>query len=289
MSPATTPDPAPVGGVTIQRIPVNGTIVNVATAGAGPALLLLHGWPHTWQVWSHVMAALAVDHRVIAPDLRGMGGSDRTVEGHDAATLAADAAALLVALGEPSAGVVALDAGVPVAFLLAMSRPEMVDRLVVMEGLLPGLPGAEALLSAGPPWWFGFHSVPGLAETVLVGHEGEYLDWFLTSGTLGRGVDPAIRDVFVDAYTGGEALRAGFELYRAGTVNAGLVRDAVTSNRLRMPTMAIGAATTGGALARQLEPVADDLVAHVMADCGHIIPLDRPAALLDLLAPFLGS
>ncbi|WP_345407597.1 alpha/beta fold hydrolase [Nonomuraea salmonea] len=172
----------------LRRVPVNGVELNVAIAGSGPAVLLLHGFPHTWQVWTDVMADLSAHHQVIAPDLRGFGASSRAATGYDAATLADDAAALLTALGVSSAAVAGIDAGTPPAFLLAARRPDLVRRLVVMESLLGRLPGAEDFLAGGPPWWFGFHAVPGLAETVLEGNEAAYVDWFLNAGTLGEGV-----------------------------------------------------------------------------------------------------
>ncbi|MER7864064.1 alpha/beta hydrolase [Amycolatopsis japonica] len=272
-----------------RRITVNGIQVNVTVAGNGPAVLLLHGFPHTWRLWSEIIGPLAEHHRVIAPDLRGFGDSTRAAEGYDASTLASDAESLLAALGEPSAAVVAIDAGTPVAFLLALRRPDLVRRLVLMESLVGSLPGAEDFLAGGPPWWFGFHSVPGLGETVLIGHEAEYVDWFLASGTLGRGVAPEIRDAFVDAYTGGEALRCAFSYYRAMPVSARQIAEAVATHRLTVPTMAIGAHPVGRALERQLRPVTDDLTAHLLPDCGHIIPLDKPGELLRLLTPFVAD
>ncbi|MFJ4100171.1 alpha/beta fold hydrolase [Amycolatopsis japonica] len=272
-----------------RRITVNGIQINVAVAGSGPAVLLLHGFPHTWRLWSEIIGPLSEHHRVVAPDLRGFGDSTRAAEGYDASTLASDVESLLNALGEPSAAVVAIDAGTPVAFLLALRRPDLVRRLVLMESLLGSLPGAEDFLAGGPPWWFGFHAVPGLGETVLIGHEAEYVDWFLVSGTLGRGVAPEIRDAFVDAYTGGEALRCAFSYYRAMPVSARQIGEAVATRRLTVPTMAIGAHPVGRALERQLRPVTDDLIAHLLPDCGHIIPLDEPGELLRLLTPFLAD
>lgn len=266
---------------------VNGIEVGVTITGEGPAVLLLHGFPHTRRLWAEIVPRLARRHRVIAPDLRGLGESERPPDGYDARTLAADAEALLDALDEPTASVVGIDAGAPPAFVLAMRRPGRVRRLVLMESLLGRLPGAEEFLAGGPPWWFGFHAVPGLAETVLTGHEAEYVDWFLDAGTRGRGLPREIRDHFVAAYTGRDALRAAFEHYRAMPVSAGQIADAVASGRLKVPTMAIGAHPVGDALARQLRPIADDLVTHLVEDCGHIIPLDRPDALAELLEPFL--
>lgn len=266
-----------------HRISANGIEMNVAIGGDGPAILLLHGFPHTWRLWSALVPHLTPHHRVIAPDLRGLGATTRAADGYDAGTLAADAEALLDALDEPRATVVGIDAGTPPAFLLALRHPERVERLVLMESLLGRLPGAEDFLAGGPPWWFGFHAVPGLAETVLEGHEAEYIGWFLDAGTLGRGVPPEHRDHFVTAYTGREALRCAFAHYRAMPESARQIEEAVATTRLKVPTTAIGAHPVGDTLARQLRPVTDDLSAHVIEDCGHIIPLDRPGALVPLL------
>jgi pimeloyl-ACP methyl ester carboxylesterase len=273
---------------THHQIDTNGTSLHVSTTGRGPAVVLLHGWPHTWQLWTSIIPALAATHRVIAPDLRGLGDSQRAADGYDLHTLAADISGLLGALGETRADIVGIDAGAPPAFMLAMQRPGQVRRLVLMESLLGGLPGAEQFLAAGAPWWFGFHAVPGLAESVLTGHEGEYLDWFLRAGTAdGTGIDPVVRDAFVRAYQGTDALRCGFSYYRAGPVNRQQIAAATDAGRLRVPTMAVGAHPVGDSLYRQLKPVADQLTGHLIEDCGHIIPLDRPDTLLGLLIPFL--
>ncbi|WP_245402053.1 alpha/beta fold hydrolase [Nocardia albiluteola] len=196
--------------IELHRIATNGIEANVATAGTGPAVVLLHGFPHTWQLWREIIGPLSARFRVIAPDLRGFGASTRAPDGYDAETLTEDLAGILDALAVPDAAVAGIDAGAPVATLLALRAPERVRRLVVMESMLGSLPGAEEFLAAGPPWWFGFHAVPGLAETVLAGHEARYIDWFLDIGTRGRGVPPAIRDAFAAAYAGPDALRCAF-------------------------------------------------------------------------------
>ncbi|MGW4245597.1 alpha/beta fold hydrolase [Nocardia sp. NPDC004722] len=275
--------------IELRRIETNGISANVAIAGSGPAVVLLHGFPHTWRVWSEIIGPLSERYRVIAPDLRGFGATTRAPDGYDADTLAADIAGILDALGESTAAVVAIDAGTPVAVLLALRHPDRVRRLVVMEALLGTLPGAEDFLAAGPPWWFGFHAVPGLAESVLPGHEARYLEWFLTTGTRGRGVPPDVHAAFLDAYTGSDALRCAFSYYRALPTSAGQLARAVASTRLTTPTLAIGSHPVGDALARQLRPISDSLVAQVIPDCGHIIPLDRPRELLDLVMPFLAA
>ncbi|GAA2985834.1 alpha/beta hydrolase [Streptomyces drozdowiczii] len=274
----------------LRRVAVNGTELNVAIDGSGPAVLLLHGFPHTWELWTDIMAGLSDRYRVIAPDLRGFGASGPATSGYDAANLAEDAAALLTELGESAASVVGIDAGTPAAFLLALRHPDAVRRLVVMESVLGGLPGAEDFLAGGPPWWFGFHAAePRLAETVLEGHEAAYIDWFLRTGTLGDGVPSAIRDAFVRAYTATGALSRAFSYYRALPDSALQIAQAITTTRLTVPTMAVGAQPVGTALERQLRSVTDELTGHVIEDCGHIIPLHRPHALLELLNPFLAG
>ncbi|WP_327379236.1 MULTISPECIES: alpha/beta fold hydrolase [unclassified Streptomyces] len=277
----------PTPEVELRRVRVNGIDLDVATAGRGPAVLLVHGFPHTWRLWTRVMGDLAERHRVIVPDLRGLGASSRAADGYDGETVAQDLLALLDALGETSADVIAIDLGTPPAFLMAMRSPARVRRLVLMESLLGTLPGAGEFLAGGPPWWFGLHSVPGLAEAVLPGNEAAYIDWFLDAGTLGRGVGAGERDAFVSAYTGSEALRCAFEYYRAMPETAGQIQRAVESARLRVPTLTVGAHPVGRALEQQLRPHADDLTGHVIEDCGHIIPLHRPEALLGLVRPFL--
>lgn len=270
----------------VRTVAANGVSLNVAVAGSGPAVLLLHGFPHTWAVWSDVIGRLTGSHTVIAPDLRGLGDSERTAGGYDAATTVADVVALLDALGVAEADVVGIDLGTPVATLLALTAPARVRRLVVMEALVGTLPGAEEFLRHGAPWWFGFHAVPGLAERVLAGNEAAYLDFFLDTGTQGRGVGDTFRAEVRRTYRGAESLRCAFEYYRAFPASAAQIADAA-SGRLTMPVMTVGAASVGDATFRQLAPLADDIVGHVIEDCGHIIPQDRPDGLVALLLPFL--
>ena len=233
------------------------------------------------------MEPLSHHWQVIAPDLLGMGDSSRAADVYDAANLATDFELLLAALGHGTAAIVATDAAVAPAFLLAMRRPELVRQLVLFEGLLGRLPGAESFVAGGPPWWFGFHAVPDLAERVLLGHEAEYVDWFLKNGTMGRGIDPAIRDAFVAAYTGTESLRCAFEHYRAMPTTTRQLEAAVAGHKLRVPTLAIGAHPVGAALHHQLGPVTQDLRTRMIEGCGHIAALDRPQELLRELLEFL--
>ncbi len=267
----------------MPMVAVNEIDLNVEVRGDGPTVVLLHGFPHTWQVWSEVIDDLVVDHRIVAPDLRGFGRSTLTVAGMDAATVSSDIEQLVATLASSPVTVVAIDAGVPPAFLLAMRRPDVVERLVLIESTLGRLPGAEAFFAGGPPWWFGFHAVPGLAEQILQGHEAEYMGWFYDQGTRGRDVRPDLRAAIGDAFAKPGALRAALGYYQALAHSSRQISDAVAQARLTVPTVAVGAAPVGRALEGQLRPVTDDLEGHLIEDCGHIVALDRPAELLAII------
>lgn len=276
---------AQINPISTRTIAANGIEINVATAGAGPAILLLHGFPHTWELWTRIIPALAKNHNVIAPDLRGHGGTTRSTDGFDLNTLTNDALALLDALDVETADVIAMDVGAPTALYLALEHPHRVRRLVIMEGILGDLPRPDA--PAAAPWWFGFHGVPGLAEVVLEGHEDDYFGFFLDNGVRSDGLSPELRARFIDSYRGTESLRCGFEYYRALGTNARLIDESLAHHRLTVRTMALGSHPIGAGVYNQLQPVADDLIGELIADCGHAVPLDRPDALLELLEPFL--
>ncbi|HWU59380.1 MAG TPA: alpha/beta hydrolase [Microbacteriaceae bacterium] len=273
--------------ITTTMIQSDTVTVNVAMAGHGPVIVLLHGFPHTWQVWEPIIPALAMSHTVIAPDLRGLGGSSRPVDGYTAADVANDVIAILDALDLGTATIIALDLGAQAAVLLALTRPERVRSLVLSEAVIGGLDGADEF-QASPPWWFGFHAVPGLAESVLSGNEREYVDFFLRIGTLGAGVSEGFRAAVLDAYAQPGALQAAFAHYRSLPESALQIAAAAADNRLTMPVLTIGASTVRDITYRQIEPLADHAESSVIETAGHIIPQHQPDAFLAAVSNHLG-
>ena len=269
--------------MTTSSVAVNGVTLHVREHGSGPAMLLVHGFPHTGAVWEPVVERLVGERRMIVPDLRGFGASEPTGAGLDADTLSRDLEALLLASAAGPATVVAIDAGVAAAFLLGLRRPDLLDRLVLIEALLGPLPGAERPADGGPPWWFGFHREPGLAERVLRGNEADYVGWFYDQGTRNRGVRPDLRAEITAAFGAAGALGRALGVYRALPATGRQLLEATGRARLSVPTVAVGADTVGRALEHQLRGVADDLVGQVVDDCGHIVPVDRPDELVALL------
>lgn len=264
---------------------VNGIRIHYAMAGHGEALLLLHGWPFTWYTWRLMLPELAQRYTVIMPDLRGIGQTSRPADGYDSRTRAADAHGLLQHLGFSEAYVVGHDLGVEIAFMTALAYPQLVRKLVLSEAIVGGLPGAEAFLQPGP-WWFRFHAVPDLPEQVIPGHEDIYLNWFYESSRIA----PEARAEYIAAYTGTDALRGGFAHYRAFPQNRQQVSEAIAQGqRLTCPTMAVCGNVVGEVLLNQLRPIADNVVGHIVPDCGHVVQEEQPEHFLRLLLDFLAQ
>ncbi|HTR69199.1 MAG TPA: alpha/beta hydrolase [Mycobacteriales bacterium] len=121
-----------------RDVNANGIRLHVAEAGAGPLVVLLHGFPEFWWSWRHQLSGLAdAGIHVVAPDLRGYGASDKPPRGYDAPTLAADIAGLIRALGVGQAVVVGHDWGATVGWSMAAAYPAIVSRLVVLSGPHP--------------------------------------------------------------------------------------------------------------------------------------------------------
>jgi pimeloyl-ACP methyl ester carboxylesterase len=121
------------GPWTHRDISANGIRFHAAELGAGPLVLLLHGFPQFWWTWRHQIVALAeAGFRVVAPDLRGYGASDKPPRGYDQPTLAADIVGLVRALGEPDAMLVGHDWGGVLAVTTALLHPSMVRRVALL-------------------------------------------------------------------------------------------------------------------------------------------------------------
>ncbi len=146
-------------------VSANGVRFHVAEAGAGPLVLLLHGFGQFWWSWRHQLEQLPqLGYRAVAVDLRGYGDSDKPPRGYDAFTLAGDTSGLIRALGEPSAVVVGTGLGGLTAFNTAAVRPQQVRAVIAVNSAHPmslarmrrprRAGGYRRLLSrARWPWW----------------------------------------------------------------------------------------------------------------------------------------
>jgi len=198
---------------------VNGTRLHYVTAGEGPPVMLLHGWPQTWYEWRHVIDLLADEYQVVAPDLRGFGYSAKPAAGYDAATMAADLAALADHLGLRDVTVLGHDWGAVFGYVYAAKTPSQVRALGIVEMALPGVGVMEQAMAPQPQgnflWHMGFQSVPDLPELLIAGKERPYLRWFFEHFAYDpAAITAADLDVYTDAITQVGALRAGLAVYQ---------------------------------------------------------------------------
>ncbi len=142
---------SPVEGVTLRHIQSNGITMRIAEAGqgnSGPLVLFAHGWPESWYSWRHQLVALAAaGYRVVAPDMRGYGGTDapELTEDYDVITIAADLTGVLDALGEETAVLVGHDWGAIVAWQTALLHPHRFSALVAMSVPYGGRPARSPM------------------------------------------------------------------------------------------------------------------------------------------------
>jgi pimeloyl-ACP methyl ester carboxylesterase len=231
------------------------------------------------------MPLLATDHFVIAPDLRGLGDSQRTDGRYDKRTVAQDVAELLDILGVATARVVGHDMGAAVAYALAARHRDRVSHLAIVEMLLPGFGLEEAAAEAGTTFWHvPFNMARDVPEALTAGREREYLHRFYYASPY----DPttfshADIDEYLRCYRAPGGMRAGFEWYRALTQDA---RDNRESARapLTIPVLALGGAHRMGDRVRaSCTQVADDVEGVVWERCGHYPHEEHPERLADLL------
>jgi pimeloyl-ACP methyl ester carboxylesterase len=169
------PRPFPADFRSSQVVNADATI-NVRVGGHGPAVVLIHGFGQTSDMWSPMAAELAKDHTVVAPDLRGMGLSSHPSGGYDKWTQAGDIRAVLDKLGIDRADIVGHDIGVMVAYAYAARYPDKTSRLVVIDSPIPGIPPWNKIVRLPALWHFNFGGPD--AERLVAGRERIYLDRF---------------------------------------------------------------------------------------------------------------
>src|ERR1700682_2994961 len=139
-----------------QMVQTNGTSLFVRVGGQGPAVILLHGFGDTGDMWAPLAAILVKDHTVIVPDLRGMGLSAHPDAGYTKKNQAVDIAGVMDVLKIEKADLVTHDIGNMVGYALAAQYPARIAKWVVIDAPLPGIGDWDNIIRSPVLWHFNF-------------------------------------------------------------------------------------------------------------------------------------
>src|SRR5712675_1530951 len=270
-----------------HNIATNGTSIYVRSGGAGPAVVLLHGYGETGDMWAPMAVDLARDHTVVVPDLRGMGLSAKPAGGFDKKMQGVDMAGVLDALSIDKADLVTHDIGNMVGYAFAAQYPARVRRWVVMDAPLPGIGPWDEILKSPALWHFNFCGPD--VERLVQGRERIYLDrfWNELSATP-KAIDEETRRHYAALYARPGAMHSAFEQFAAFAQDAIDNKAFAAKGKLAMPVLAIGADKSfGTAMADALRFVASNVAGLVTANSGHWLMEEQPAATVAAITGFL--
>ena len=272
-------------GAESQFAQVNGIRLHYVKMGEGPLLILLHGWPQTCYEWRKVMPTLASKFTVVAPDLRGLGLSEKTQTGYDKHTIANDVAALIKHLGERSAIVVGHDMGGKVAYVLSLLYPELVTKLIMVDCMPPGIENMDP--SKGGMWHYGFHMAAEFPEMLTKGREREYISAQMTQWLHQKdAITQDARAEYAKHYASPGGMTAGFNYYRTLLDDAKFLA-AYADRKVAMPVLTIaGRYGVSDNLFKAMAPKADNLKGVIAEESGHFVPEEEPVFLTEQILNF---
>src|SRR5882724_6735211 len=164
----------------------------VRTGGSGPAVLLLHGFGDTGDMWQPLAEVLIADHTVVVPDLRGMGLSSHPEAGYEKTSQARDLAAILDRLAIDRVTLVTHDIGNMVGYAFAAQFPQRVTKWIIIDAPLPGIGPWDEIIRSPALWHFNFRGPD--VERLVRGRERIYLDRFYNElSATPKSIDAATR------------------------------------------------------------------------------------------------
>jgi pimeloyl-ACP methyl ester carboxylesterase len=276
---------------------VDGVRLHYVEGGSGKPLLLIPGWPQSWYAWRFVMPRLvAAGYRVIAVDPRGMGDSDRPAQGYDLGTVAGEIHRFVETLGLLQDGPIPVaghDVGSWIGYVYASDWPGDIERLAVMDSLVPGistprtdLPPDEANLRS---WHFGFNRLADLPEILLAGREKIFLTWlFRTKSMRPWAIDEEAIDEYARQLAAPGAIRSATAYYKAAFETVNVEANIVRSKRpLTMPVLALGGERGyGPRMVEAMRAFAKDVVGGEVTGSGHYLPEEDPDRISEELIRF---
>jgi pimeloyl-ACP methyl ester carboxylesterase len=270
-------------------IETDSATIHVRTGGSGPAVVLLHGFGDTGDMWAPVADALVRDHTVIVPDLRGMGLSSHPETGFEKKTQGRDIAHVMDKLGADKAGLVTHDIGNMVGYAFAAQFRPRITRWVVIDAPLPGIGPWDEILRSPMLWHFNFRGPD--VERLVAGRERIYLDRFWNElSAHPEAIDEATRRHYAALYARPGAMHSAFAQFAAFTQDAIDNKAFATQGKLTMPVLALGADHSFGTqMADIMREVATDVTGGVITDSGHWVMEEQPAQTTATIVDFLAK
>ena len=270
-----------------RQIAANGTKLHVRVGGTGPAVVLLHGYGETGDMWVPLANDLERDRTVIVPDLRGMGLSAKPASGYDKKTQGHDVAGILDALKIERVALVTHDIGNMVGYAFAAQYRYRLTRFVLIDAPLPGVGPWEEILKNPLLWHFRFGG-PDM-ERLVAGRERIYLDrfWNEFSAAPKRFSETARRH-YAKLYARPGAMHAGFAQFAAFDQDAADNKTFVAAGKLDVPVLALGGEKSfDTTMAAVMRFAANDVEEGVIPDAGHWVVEENPSATIALVRAFL--
>lgn len=288
VAPALAIEPFPAAFKT-REIATNGTTLHVRVGGSGPAVVLLHGFGDTGDMWAPVAAKLVAGHTVIVPDLRGMGLSAHPDTGYTKKNEAVDIAGVMDALKVQKADLVTHDIGNMVGYALAAQYPARITKWVVIDAPLPGVGNWAAQLSNPKTWHFNFHGPD--EERLVAGRERIFLDRFYNElSAHPEKIDEPTRAHYAALYARPHAMHDALEQFAAFPQDGVDNRALLAKGKLTMPVLALGGEKSYGAgMAAEASAVASDVKGGVIPESGHWVMEENPGATTRLVIEFLAK
>jgi pimeloyl-ACP methyl ester carboxylesterase len=270
-----------------EDVAANGVTLHVRIGGKGPAVVLLHGFGDTGDMWAPLAEVLVKDHTVVVPDLRGMGLSSHPDAGFDKKTEAQDIAALMDRFKIDKAALVTHDIGNMVGYALAAQFPARITRWAVMDAPLPGVGNWADQLSNPKTWHFNFHGPD--EERLVAGRERIFLDRFYNElSATPAAIDEATRQHYAALYARTHAMHDALEQFVNFPQDGVDNRAFLAKGKLEMPVLAIGGDHSYGAkMADELNFVAAHVTGASVSNSGHWIMEEQPAQAIALIVPFV--
>ena len=271
-------------------VQTNGTTLFVRVGGQEPAVVLLHGFGDTGDMWAPLAAVLVKNDTVIVPDLRGMGLSAHPDTGYTKKNEAVDIAGVMDALKVQKADIVTHDIGNLVGYALATQYPARIMRWAVIDAPLPGIGNWDTIIRSPLLWHFNFRGPD--VERLVQGRERIYLDRFYNELSADpKGIDEETRQPYAELYARPHAMHDAFEQFGAFSQDA-LDNKALLAKggKITMPVLAIGAEKSFGTrMTDELRFAASNVAGGIIPNSGHWIMEENPPATVKLITEFLAK